>query len=53
MESDAQNSEIIYSSGKDEGAITAVIEEHTVLKIKREGNNKDSVARCFNFLLYI
>ena len=47
MGSEAQNSEIIYSSEKD-----AVNEEHTVWKIKQEGNNKNSMVSCFNFLSY-
>jgi hypothetical protein len=52
MNSEAQNTEIIYSSEKDAGAITAVIEEHTVWKFKQEGNKKNSMVNCFNFLLY-
>lgn len=48
----AQNSEIIYSSEKEAGAITAVTEEHTAWKIKQEGNKKNSRVSCFNFLLY-
>lgn len=45
------NSKIIYSSGKDASAVTAVIEEHTVRKIKQEGNKKNSEASSSNFLL--
>jgi hypothetical protein len=52
MDSEAQNSEIIYSSEIDIGALTAIIEEHTVWKIKQEGNKKNSMVSCFNFLLY-
>jgi hypothetical protein len=33
--------------------ITAVTEEHVVLKIKRDGNKKDTMVSCFNFLRYI
>jgi hypothetical protein len=44
---------IIYSSGKDEGAVTAITEEHTVLEIEWQGKKKDSMVSCFNFLLYI
>jgi hypothetical protein len=41
MDSEAQNNEIIYSSEKYAGAITAVTDEHTVWKIKQEGNKKN------------
>jgi len=51
-DSEAENSEFIYSSEKDAGAITAVTEQHTVWKIKQEGYKKDSMVSCFNFLLY-
>jgi 3-keto-L-gulonate-6-phosphate decarboxylase len=51
MDSEAMNSKIIYSSGKDASAVTAVIEEHTVRKIKQEGNKKNSEASSSNFLL--